>query len=1129
MSCNVTFNSDGSVKSVVTDAGTPSQLWNEAKSKFPEKEALDIFYVSQSDEFKDTLPPQEKLSPQRIAEKYTRLINKIKKEQPEDYWSVDVPSQTEIIKASEEGRIVDVKGGMGIVTEDGNMIGLFKYDPSKTGTAAAVQEARVKMGGIKLDNFDGYLTKTYQRNGFRVAARIPFNEEYAPEGWNKEKHGTPDVVFMIYDPNGKLNLKERTFTDYEDAQSYRDSFVEEAKIGHPFYGVNPLTSSNYANLTEDGEGNFVFYHRGGKGYETIKRSTGSTLATSKTEGSALAKVGGVAMYYTAPEDSESVVTGATKYAVKIPVEKVYDFNSDPLNLIKEAKAQHAQEHPDKAFDANTQVAYITKLAGERGYDMVVSEWAGKTRAQTIKELTPVDTQETDGNIIVKPFKNDYVSNRQKGYISVIPKSKEDSFQDIYNDIYKERNAVYKYDNLYRLPETSIKLSQEEITDMIMNSDISQELKDRYQTVLYAPVQRRESFKVQEPTLEDVMKYITSQNESKEPMNDEQKQDFKNVQISTEGFTYENLKAAFYDENGIFFVSIPKLVKSGLYSQYEAEHLQKDIELQKRVKESIDALKNTDEVTPIEQDFDTTEKENEFNSFGKLNNLNPYIVQKQIQNTLAATTREEFDELIGELPFSNFQKSVQSEAAKDELFNKMQAYKKAEMMIDVGGTLKPSLNANTEVVVPQVAQDLTGTKVLSDIKYFMGQDLTILKRLDTETRTLLNSIEKGLINKGYDVIGLSSKAPDVYMMQYFDAVVSLSEGTSKESLEEYVAIYNEYFTQDLSPEKGFIKTEQNDRNFVKLNTELSEEEVYNQQGLIKQEEGIYIRVNKKTSDELYPIIMTYPEKLPEGIKTEEELRKYVQSQINNDEVSNAETAEVINLFKMYYDISLQEKGKKVNVEEFNQKQAQFTGNQDYLMKDFVSDFYAKGLQEKDKESKEYRDFYRHFKVTEKGLELVNNDPITLETIQPYVTEDLANYSLLSKSMPNLKTEEVDFVDSRNSRRNMVVNYPSTVAKFDGNISILDDNNLVAKNTSEEFIRLKNDVYENTQTIGNLTMYKRLDTPKSDFLNFAVEKPEANFLLEEYTYLENKPESFIKSKNYLSKEERDGLAEDEFGCL
>lgn len=1129
MSCNLKIV-DGKEMGF-TDAGTPSMLFRDAVNKLGEEQGKEIFLVSLSDNFKDTIPPVEKYDSKKVASKYSTLINKIKKEQPEDYWSVDIPSMEDIQSAAEDGRIADVQGGMGIVTEDGNMVGLFKYDNSKTGTAAAVQAARVQMGGIKLDNFDGYLTKTYKRNGFRVVSRVSFNEEYAPEGWVKEKHGTPDVVFMIYDPNNKLDIEERRIEDYDEAKAYRDTYVDEAKIGHPAYSVNPSNSSNYANLTEDGKGNFVFFHRGAKGYETIKKSSSSaSRATSAGESAALSKVGGLAMFYTKQKDTESQVSYQQTYAIKVPMEKVYDFNTDPLNLIEEAKELHSREYPNAAFDVNSQIAYITKIAGQKGYDMVVSDWNGRTRAQTTKELTPSDIEEREGNTIVKAFKKEYISNTDKGYISSIPKMKDEVLEEVYKSIHNERNSQNKYDSLYHLASSPSRPSQEDITTMIMNSDISEELKSKYQATLNMPVQVRESFRIEEPTLEQVIKFVVTENEVKEALKAEQIQDYKNSLIGTKGFTFDNLQKAFYDKDGIFFISPSKLVSSGLYSEYEAENLQKDFELQQVVKESIEALKNTDALIELNQeDFEQVEKEDTFNSFGKLNNLNPYIVQKEIQEALAGITREEFDEAIGELPFPNFQKSMESEEAREALFKRMQEYKKAEVMLEDAGEIKPSLNSNTEILLAQAAQDLEGTKVLKDISYILDRKLSTLRATPAETLTLIKSIEKNLIKQGYDAKGLASKKVDERMLEYFIALEELAEIPTRTSLGNYAAAHDKYFGSDLSPKKGFIKSKQDDRNFVKLDTKLSQEDVYQQQGLIKQSEGTYIKVNKKTSEELYPILFTYSEKFPNTVKTEEQLRKYVQSQVRNEDVSDAETAEVINLFKVYYNIPLQEGVKREDASDFNQKQAQFTGNQEYLLGEFISDFYIESLQAREKEDKAYKNFYKNFEITENGLELVNNDPITIETVKRYATEDLKNYSLLSKSMPSLISQEVEFVDSRNSRRNTAGNYPSTVPNFEGNISILNNQQIIAKNTNSEFIKLKGEVYENLKTIGNLSLFKKLDTSESKFLNFAVEKPTGEALLEDYLHLENKPELFIKNKNYLSKEEKEGLSEDEFGCL
>jgi hypothetical protein len=101
--------------------------------------------------------------------------------------------------------------------------------PAKKNTLAGLIPKAINAGGIKLDNFDGRLTELYSKNGFRKVSSVPFNEEYAPEGWSKEKDGTPDVVSMVYDPDNKLDIEFKKFDDYGDMISYRDSFVDQAR------------------------------------------------------------------------------------------------------------------------------------------------------------------------------------------------------------------------------------------------------------------------------------------------------------------------------------------------------------------------------------------------------------------------------------------------------------------------------------------------------------------------------------------------------------------------------------------------------------------------------------------------------------------------------------------------------------------------------------------------------------------------------------------------------------------------------------------------------------------------------------------------------------------------------------
>jgi hypothetical protein len=179
------------------------------------------------------------MSPEALAKTYKKRLSRLKADNPKTYWSVDLPSDEVILDAAKSGRLVDLNGGMGIVTEDGNLVGLFKYDKSSKGTAKAVQNERIKRGGIKLDAYDTEgtgevsLIPTYKKNGFREVSRVDFNPEFAPEDMPAEvKSMNPDVVTMVYDPENKMNIKFRRFNkeQYEEALEYRDSYVTPEPI-----------------------------------------------------------------------------------------------------------------------------------------------------------------------------------------------------------------------------------------------------------------------------------------------------------------------------------------------------------------------------------------------------------------------------------------------------------------------------------------------------------------------------------------------------------------------------------------------------------------------------------------------------------------------------------------------------------------------------------------------------------------------------------------------------------------------------------------------------------------------------------------------------------------------------------
>jgi hypothetical protein len=152
-------------------------------------------------------------------------------------------------------------------------------------------------------------------------------------------------------------------------------------------------------LTTTKDGDFVFHHYSDKRRDAIKPGTGQNIITSKEESGALSSVGGLAMFYAMDNQVEPGV-GNVQHTVVVPMDKVYDFNKDPDNFFDEAKKRFEKARPSQSFgNPNYQLAFITQVANENGYDMVIAKWRNnELRAQTTKSLKPLDN-----NIPMKPI------------------------------------------------------------------------------------------------------------------------------------------------------------------------------------------------------------------------------------------------------------------------------------------------------------------------------------------------------------------------------------------------------------------------------------------------------------------------------------------------------------------------------------------------------------------------------------------------------------------------------------------------------------------------------------------------------------------------------------------------------
>lgn len=190
--------------------------------------------------------------------------------------------------------------------------------------------------------------------------------------------------------------------------------------------------------------------------------------------------------------------------------------------------------------------------------------------------------------------------------------------------------------------------------------------------------------------------------------------------------------------------------------------------------------------------------------------------------------------------------------------------------------------------------------------------------------------------------------------------------------------------------------------------------------------------------------------------------------------------------------------------------------EYLLNDFVADFAAEKL-------KNPTEFNRQFKITETGIEIASKDTITLETVKAYIqdgakySKEIADYSLLSKDMPNLKEKDSFTVESVQDKRIKAVNDINSVSKPTTEITIIDEESFSAPNETNQFLRINNNVFEQ-QEQGYYNKLQKNTNP--NFFDLNPQAPEfKNFDIQQEERSEN------KSRKLLDKE----TDNENFSCI
>lgn len=627
----------------------------------------------------------------------------------------------------------------------------------------------------------------------------------------------------------------------------------------------------------------------------------------------------------------------------------------------------------------------------------------------------------------------------------------------------------------------------------------------------------------EPLVEDVIKYIQSKNFEGQELSEAEISEVKNMMIGTEFGNSSELFTALqrgFMPNGVYNPSETSLVNSGLYTRAEARRLLDNEEAQITAYEFIQKLKNTEALdNTLEIDSSYITLGTETNSIGLRNKVNPYLNRQRAIDILGGIKDENL--------FNNQVEAYGLDFARDK-FNEYSSMTKVnEVILDENNLRQKDSFDTLRETMEEILTSPSNVALLENVEYLINVPLDIWNVEFSNVRTLLEEVEGNAIDIGLDLEGIAEMAYDktpAEVKEMLRAIRNFTVVQNEVTFDFLVEQYTEYFELESMPS---IKTvgvpqEVSNKTLVTLDTTQDSYTLFTEQGLLPLGNNLYQRVNnnatlEEVTDIVYRNLLVNPSLLPvrafkgginstgnleQSYITNEANEIYVKQDIENytnersKEIEHTGEVDTDMLKKMvlFSDFFNTKLNNTPNVPSYSQEASlieEFPKNADYLTTEFIADFNKQSLKEKAKNSRKYNEYYSNFTVTPKGIELINKDPITIETMRPHLTEDLVNHFRLKKDGFDFNPEDRLTTELSNIpivMRNYYKNFPKALPKFEGRYQM--DNGTLITNVTPDFLRTNEGVFEYLETVGSKSLYGRLESIEGNFKEYdnALEPPE-----------------------------------------
>lgn len=605
--------------------------------------------------------------------------------------------------------------------------------------------------------------------------------------------------------------------------------------------------------------------------------------------------------------------------------------------------------------------------------------------------------------------------------------------------------------------------------------------------------------------------------------------------------YTSLRGLLFNKDGVFSINKKKLLNSGLFTSEEVDNLLQFPSIRGNLQTSLNKLKNS-----LQEDTDVFKTgmvvsppikiySGEINSFGKLvtlpssevdnyllDNLNPYSSESNLKNEIESLENEDIREALLESPEAlGYARSLVTNMKRVPVMTLKEGIVVQKDLNDVSQILQNTVNVNVDKVDYTAAVD--SIRGIGEVDWVYNPETAIstLNQVKYEAALIgldFTGIEDLYYSKDYEeILGFLDLVDDFNISTEDLSVTELDINDLADAISEFFNVEGK-----LSFEGVNVPANLRSKNLVKVEGKLNETFLYRTEGLIKVYGDIYQRVNsfgdyRLALESVYDVIQKDASILPEeafkdlgGLSlnkiTDPTFKEKVITSINNyvsknvdlpfEDSQDIDTNKELTLMKMLFN---PQQLPKIDVENNVAIRIQnFRGDANYLAKQFISDFYHRFLEEKViKDSDLYNLALKYFNITDAGIVVDNISDDVVPQIkmvlqsEPILYENLVQYSYLSKnnSLEFLNENIMDeLVETRDTRREFVINNPETLTKFTGETVEVGNSSLVTQNSTEEFIRTSDGIYEITNIQDGVSVYSKVELNLDPyFYTFGMSEP------------------------------------------